>query len=186
MGSEAVAKLLGDGPTADSLPEMELPSVTEEEATQAAQAAGLELVDITRVKHYRKLGQFLVKQGLIQVSRGRMLARSQALERAREKMVAMLDHCYIDSSRDPEDCAPIEQTTAEVVVSVAKTIGELVKVENAATELDLKLEGLARDAVSKVAIANSTPPPGASVQLTGTIELRPPKEKPIVVESDTS
>lgn len=185
MGDE-VMKLLGGGPTAESLPEMELPNVTETEAVEAAQAAGLNLVDISRVKHYKKLGQFLVKQGLIAVSRGKMLARSQALERAREKMTSMLDHQYIDNSRDPEDCPPIEQSTAEVVISVARTIGELVKVENAATELDLKLEGLARDQASKVAIANSTPPPGASVQLTGTIELRPPKEKPIVVEKATS
>lgn len=185
MGDE-VMKLLGGGPTADSLPEMELPNVTEAEAVEAAQAAGLNLVDISRVKHFGKLGRFLVKQGLIPVSRGKLLARSQALERAREKIVSMLDHCYIDNSRDPEDCAPIEQTTAEVVISVARTIGELVKVENASTELDLRLEALARDESSKVAIANSTPPPGASVQLTGTIELRPPKEKPIVVENATS
>lgn len=185
MGDK-VMKVLGAGPTAESLPEMELPAITEEEAVEAAQAAGLELVDIKRVKHYKKLGQFLAKQGLIPISRGKMLARSQALERAREKMVAMLDHQYIDMTRDPEDCPPIEQTTAEVVISVAQTIGELVKVENAATELDLKLEGLAREQASKVAIANSTPPPGASVQLTGTIELRPPKEKPIVVNSAPS
>lgn len=157
--------------------------VSEDDAIQSAKDAGMNLVDLSRVKHFRKIGQFLAKQGLVHVQRGKLLGRAESLEKARKKLECLLAKEYYDNtSEEPE---PIAETTGKMMVAIAQTLGVIVKVENETAELDLKLEKIWRDDAPKVAPANRPLPPGASVHLTGTIDLKPPPSKTIEVQSST-
>lgn len=158
----------------------DLPPISESEAIEATKEAGMHLVNLSRVKHYTKIGRYLAKAGLVPLHRAKLMGRMEALEVAREKLQKMMDKEYFDDERDPEKAEPVAISTGKMLLGLAQAIGTIANVENQTAELDVKLDKLSRDDAPKAAHTNQAPPPGATVQLIGTVELKAAREKAIV------
>lgn len=125
--------------------------LTEEEADEVLKDANLSRVNIRSIRNYRKIGKYLKKLGLVEYARGKLLGREEALERAREAMLRI-----VEGLEDAEVCDR---------VSAAQAVNALINTENRTLELGISLEKLQAEIQTEPKNRANLPPPGSVIHI---------------------
>lgn len=138
-------------------PAAEGTELTDEELREAAADAGLAILDKRKIRGFSKIGKHLRKVGLIDVARGKMWGRLDALERGRAVMLQLVEDRVTFMATDDK---PVVHH--EVVLAAANALAIIVRAENETDKTCMDLEkGLLQDA--KPTGSRSFPPPGSPV-----------------------
>jgi len=136
-----------------------LPEITEAEAMEAVREAGMSIVNFHRVRKFAILGRYLRQCGLLDVARGKMASRLEALERARDVMLKITegDVPVLDKNG-------VEMDGTSARIAAAQALNLIARTENDSVELNLKMERMLA-APPKPSHSNKAPPPGFNVAI---------------------
>lgn len=129
------------------------PEITDAEIQEATKEAGMVVLDPKKIRGLAKIGRVLKRAGMVEVARGKMAARQDALERARKVLLEMIEDKVVFMAGDDK---PVVHH--EVVLSASNGLVAIVRAENEIDELNLQLETLAQKQAPPTAPANKLPP----------------------------
>lgn len=124
----------------------------------AIKETGLTRLNLRRIRGYSKVSKMLKSVGLIEVERGLLALRQEAMATARDELVRM-----VISGEVPD----------EIRVAAAEALRSLVVAENETTELNLRLEELERSTAPVPKPGQGLPPAGVVVQNLVSVQPAP-------------
>lgn len=136
--------------------------IPEERTNRMFKELGIDTINISKMRGYKRVSEVLKKIGMVEWERGRLVHRQAHLELARIALLDMTVNCQDHKTR----------------VAAAQVLNMICQTENDTAKLDVTLENLAKTAEAAKTASTGLPPAGMQVGLVQNIQVVGPVDTP--------